>query len=306
MRLFWLIAFCLPVSAQPGWKKETFPSSGDVYVEDGRKSAGTGFFRWETTAPVRGLLFLFPGLGLSDLEGETHIARQMAVRGIVTVVPRINNRLFWDTAAEKAMAETMTRVWETLPDSILVFAGGFSAGGHLALTFAESRLEAGKPLSAVFAIDPPTDLAAFYRMGQRRMAMKSCRLLVREGKSMTQNLENALGGSPETATGEYRLRSAFFSPDGGRAKRLIHTAVRVYAEPDTAFWQKEFCPAISYEDLNAASAGRMVDFLRKEGNTQARFIVTQGKGYLRGRRFPHAWSVADPEELADWLAGLLP
>ena len=40
------------------------------------------------------------------------------------------------------------------------------------------------------------------------------------------------------------------------------------------------------------------------GNEQAELIVTSGKGYrpdLGGIRLPHAWSIVDERDLANWI-----
>lgn len=306
MRLIFLfLVLSIPALAQSGWKKVPLPDSHGLYLEKGRPSKKAGYDIWQTTITPRGWLLLFPGMGMSDLEGETAIARNMVSYGIVTVVPRINNRLFWEQQAEKAIEAVVTaiRQEEGLTDSLAVFIGGFSSGGHLALTLAENRLLSGQRVDAVFAVDPPTDLLAYYEMGQRRIQMNACPLLIREGKQMVEMLEKYFGGSPSADT--CSRYSAYSRAGGGRAKVLTQTPVRLYAEPDTAFWKKEFCGAIEYEDLNAASATRLMQFLQDAGNKQAKLILTQHKGFWRGRRFPHAWSIAEPAELAEWLGSML-
>jgi hypothetical protein len=56
-----------------------------------------------------------------------------------------------------------------------------------------------------------------------------------------------------------------------------------------------------YKDLNADSGEAMIDFLQKAGNAQAQFVKTRGKGFRKGMRFPHAWTIVDAAECIGWL-----
>ena len=75
----------------------------------------------------------------------------------------------------------------------------------------------------------------------------------------------------------------------------------MYTEPDIMFFLEQVTDLYS---LNALDVIFAINELRAMGNEQAELIVTSGKGYrpdLGGMRLPHAWSIVDEPELADWI-----
>jgi hypothetical protein len=147
----------------------------------------------------------------------------------------------------------------------------------------------------------------FWQLGQRRIAQNCSKLLRKEGQRIVSSLTKAFGGSPDTFPQLYLNGSAFSDIDslGGNAQWLKSTPVRVYAEPDLAYWREHYCPVFTVDDLNARTAERMIERLRKLGNPQAQYIETNGRGFVGGHRFPHAWSILDASECVAWLQQLL-
>jgi hypothetical protein len=115
-------------------------------------------------------------------------------------------------------------------------------------------------------------------------------------------LTHELGGSPAQFPARYRAASAFTrsDPAGGNAQWLRSVPVRLYSEPDLAFWQAT-CPAYQPEDLNADGATALVACLQRLGNRRACYLPTTGKGFVGKHRMPHSWSIVDAGECAQLL-----
>ena len=89
-------------------------------------------------------------------------------------------------------------------------------------------------------------------------------------------------------------------PDGGNARLLKDTPVRIYIEPDLA-WRVENWNQDAYSS-NVIDGTTLVNVLRLLGNTSAELMTTSGKGYRAGgQRNPHSWSIVDESELSEWL-----
>ncbi|WP_460502275.1 hypothetical protein, partial [Hymenobacter agri] len=260
--------------------------------------------------PLRGVLLLLPGLGC-PAEGvfkETTLAQEAARAGFVAVVPTLNNRLYLDSAGTRLLEQVLGRVARQYPGiGRNLCLGGFSAGGQLALAYAEalerdSARQAWR-IKAVLGVDPPADLANLWHRGQRDIDRNCSALLVRGGQATLKTLADAFGGSPEQLPAVYERYSAFIStnPTGGNLARLAATPVRVYCEPDMAYWRWHLCATMQLEDLNAVTLRQLVACLLRQGNARAEYIETSGKGRLNGRQFPHAWSIVDAPECVRWL-----
>ncbi|OUJ70421.1 hypothetical protein BXP70_23940 [Hymenobacter crusticola] len=258
----------------------------------------------------RGVLLLLPGFGgpAESVFQETALGQEASQAGFVTVVPTLNNRLYLDSSSMYFLDDVLRHLLRQYPSvGPNLVIGGFSAGGHLALTYAETLVgdTTRLPLrvKAVFGVDPPVDLANFWQTGQRRIAQACSPLLVREGRSMAATLTQAFGGSPEQVPGAYRQYSAFSSSDstGGNLALLRTIPVRVYCEPDLSFWREHYCPTMQLEDLNTPMLQQLIHCLQRQGNRQAEYLETRGKGRVGKRPFPHSWSIVDAPECIRWL-----
>lgn len=264
--------------------------------------------------PVRGILLLLPGSGglAQDVFRETRLPQEAAQIGLITIIPTLNNRLYLDRAGKLFIDAAIRQLLTENPAvGRRLVVGGFSAGGHLALSYAETLLAGDAQermvLTAAFGVDPPLDMRQFWQLGQRRVEQNCSKLLRKEGQRILASLTNAFGGSPAQFPGQYLNGSAFSDIDslGGNARWLNSLPTRIYAEPDLTYWRKHYCPAFTVDDLNAKTAERMIERLRQLGNNQAQYIETNGRGFLGGRRFPHAWSILDASECVTWLQRLL-
>jgi hypothetical protein len=300
-----------PLAAQPVHQQRLSLHDQTQLYRFNKPTSALAFYVLAARPPApRGVLLLLPGFGgkATHVFQETDLGQQAAQAGFVTVVPTLNNRLYLDSAGAHFLDEVLRRVIQQYPSvGRNLFIGGFSAGGHLALTYAETlvRDTTRLPLQirAVFSVDSPVDLAAFWQRGQRHSTQPCHPLLVQEGRSTVATLTQAFGGSPDQRPAVYHQYSAFSSnePLGGNLALLQATPVRVYCEPDLAFWRQQYCPTWQLEDLNAAMLQQLIACLRQQGNSRAEYVETKGRGRLGKRPFPHSWSIVDAPDCIRWL-----
>jgi hypothetical protein len=185
--------------------------------------------------------------------------------------------------------------------------GGFSSGGVGALRYAEIAIEGSLPGAfrpcAIFGVDPPIDLVRWYRGMQLIVQRNRPSVALDEAREIIQVLHYILGGSPEEVPEVYARASAVtaFAEHGGNLKYVREIPIRMYTEPDVMYFLEEFVDLYS---LNALDVIYAINELRAMGNRHAELVVTSGKGYrpdLGGKRLPHAWSIVDEADLADWI-----
>lgn len=201
-----------------------------------------------------------------------------------------------------------------------VVIGGFSAGGTGAVRYAQmcaqQKCRALPRIAAVFAVDPPLDFERLYRASHLALQRNAPRSNAEEEKMIVETLRRSLGGTPDEARESYRLHSAVLASaaDGGNARLLARTPIRLYTEPDVLWWMEQrnldfFGQRnLDFFGMNSVDHAALINLLRVAGNGRAELITTAGKGFRPGgRRHPHSWSIADEPDLARWLlAALVP
>jgi hypothetical protein len=191
-----------------------------------------------------------------------------------------------------------------------VAIGGFSAGGIGAVRYAQfcatgkHRIRGGAP---VFAVDSPLDYERWFFAADlhlKRLAFAGLDLT--EDRSAVEELRKEFGGSPTEALEVYRRQSAasILVPDGGNARLLKDTPIRLYIEPAIQ-WRLENWDRDVYSS-NVTDATALINILRLLGNKNAELITTSDKGRRPdGTRNPHSWSIVDEVSLAEWLMKFL-
>lgn len=269
------------------------------------------FYQLEPAAPVaRGLLVLLPGRGepARHVFQATSLPQEAARRGLVVVVPDLHDRIYLDAASRlllDAVVATVARQRPALARQLLL--GGFSAGGQLAVAYAERLVQDSAHHSlrvrAVLGVDPPLDLAEHWQRAQYHLDRQNCPAARAGDERTLQELTRDLGGSPAQVPARYLSQSAFLRTDsaGGQARWLRALPVRVYCEPDLTFWQQHYCSTLRTSDLNADMDAAFIARLHRLGNTRAVYKQTSGKGFAGRQRMPHSWSIVDAPECAEWL-----
>jgi hypothetical protein len=272
----------------------------------------------EPLGQPRGLLVLLPGYG-SGVDGfsassytPSTLPARVAEQSILTIVAAPNAATLYERDEPLAVLDSI--IVEVLakyriPRNRIVI-GGFSSGGTGAVRYAqicaEGRCSATSALAGVFGVDPPLDFERLYREET---------LIIRRGAPRTNSVEaqmildtflRAFDGSPEEVPDLYRRHSPLIAslPDGGNARLLGTTPIRLYTEPDVLWWMKN--RNLDYHALNALDHASLINQLRVAGNTDAELIITTGKGYRPdGARHPHSWSIVDESDLARWIIRVL-
>lgn len=188
-----------------------------------------------------------------------------------------------------------------------VVIGGMSGGGTLALAYTEWANESGKAAvipKMVFGVDPPVDFTDFWERCNEEIT-KACpasSIGVDECNWVQADMKKRFGGSPEEVPAKYVEVSPFSrkEKDGGRAKWLKNTILRLYTEPDIDWQMENRCR--DYYQINAAPLSSMINSLKLMGNKKAELITTTGKGYrFNGDRHPHSWSIMEAEGGMKWI-----
>ncbi|MBA3578374.1 MAG: alpha/beta hydrolase [Gemmatimonadaceae bacterium] len=270
---------------------------------------------------VKGALVLLPGYGgdrdsfdPASMVTPSTLPARLAKHGILTLIAvPVRETQFESEAVLRTLDSMLTSVVRQygIPRA-RVAIGGFSAGGTGAVRYAQfcaqRKCRAVPQLAAVFAVDPPLDFERLYRTSEVIVKRNAPRSNIEEESRLLQTMQHAFGGPPDEAREAYRLHSAVLAsaPDGGNARLLRHTPIRLYTEPDVHWWMEE--RNLDYHGMNSVDHAALINLLRVAGNTGAELITTSGKG-LRpdGRRHPHSWSIVDEPELVRWLlVALLP
>ena len=262
-------------------------------------------------APARALVVYLPQYGGTiDSWESSFLPQRLADSGIASLVglpvPEGTGYMTDDSLqALHVMLENALQRLQCPADKLVL--GGFSAGGVGAMRYGEVAVAGSLPGAlrpcAIFAVDPPIDLLRWYRGMQLIVQRNQPSIALDEAREIIQVLHYLLGGSPDEVPEAYARASAVtaFARYGGNLQYLREIPIRMYTEPDVMYFLEEF---IDLYSLNALDVVFAINELRAMGNHQAELIVTSGKGYrpdLGGKRLPHAWSIVDEPDLADWI-----
>lgn len=250
---------------------------------------------------ITGIVLLLPGRGENPKQvfKNTRLPNVLAAKGYLTVIPDLSYSLFADKTIKAQITQVLRA--ESIKNNLIkpnLFIGGFSAGGSVALSYAEYLLssDTATSLKGIFVIDPPLDLERLYLSAERMLNYNCGDLIYKEGAFTKDYLDQAFGGSPTLNPENYLAISPYSanSPDGGNAKWLKNIAIRLYSEPDLQFVQKKYCKELRFEDINAFDLESLNAFLIKIGNRKSEYIKTAGKGF-------HSWNIVNPDELTEWI-----
>lgn len=270
-------------------------------------------------AAPRGIVIYLPGYGntagafevVQSPGGlpEGFLALGLAAVALAPPAPT----LYFDSESVEALDRMLDRVCAQygVPRNAIVI-GGLSAGGTAAIQLAElvvSRLKPGDPAvnvpRAVFAVDAPLDFERIARSARLVFQRLPAQANLAETRMLQAEIERVLGGPPDQQLEACERLSPFmaFGKDGGRARFLRDVPVRLYTEPDVAWWMQY--RGADFYSMNALDAAALVNQLRILGNPAADLVTTSGRGIRPdGRRHPHSWSIVEPDGFLAWLAGL--
>ena len=102
-----------------------------------------------------------------------------------------------------------------------------------------------------------------------------------EGAMVVALLDSTLG-PPSDSFPNYQ-RYAPVTTDPASVAPLTGLAIRLYTEPDTAWWRIN--RGDRYADMNACYLEKLAAELKAAGATRAEYIPTQGRGIQHGKRW---------------------
>jgi hypothetical protein len=280
-----------------------------LYVNDGTSNE-LFYYALKPKGKIKGTLILLPPTAQnvkSVINNNVKLSELAFEKGILLIIPSINYNLYLDKITMTFLNTTFKKAiskYQAPKDKIVL--GGFSLGGMNAIRYVELSKENPELTSiqpiAVYGIDPPLDWARIYYSFQRIKELNFSEVAVNEAIDYLSKLDKQFGGSPKEMSDVYSKHSMYSKSlkNGGNAKYLINTPIRIYSDPDIDWHLKE--RQTDFYDMNALDQTAMINQLRIMGNEDAEFINALGKGYrLNGMRHPHSWTIAEPKELIDWI-----
>jgi hypothetical protein len=240
-----------------------------------KKGAG-GYYASVPEQPARSLVLLIPGPGQDPVQvfpdsANTALAHE---KGIALVAIEHPGKLLLTPDIHRFLLQVVkqaSREFGTEPDQTAV--GGLGEGGLLALQFtaecqASPAFYPSRP-RAVFCIDAPADLSAWWKSCEEDIRRNSSTEAVAQALHTQRRLAEELGGAQDTLAAVYIRRSPF-SMEGelpGKEQLLVETGLRLYYHNDLSFQLRE--RGRTLYDLPIGPASSMVQSLLKLGNANA-------------------------------------
>ncbi len=256
---------------------------------------------------IKGAIVLLPGTWETTehlISSNQKLCELAFDENMAVIVPSINQRLTMTKGVVDLLNTLLSSAIKqyTIPENKFVI-GGWSMGGLFSLRYTELANEnvnntAIRPV-AVFSCDGPCDLENIYNNFQKKHDKFPNSLEPAYG---IKELETYCGGNPEQAQKQYIYYSCYShsQADGGNAKFLKDTPVRIYDDVDPNWWMTN--RDVDMYDMNALDQSAMILYLNDVGNKDAEFINAYGKGYrIEGNRHPHSWSIVEPSDTINWI-----
>lgn len=271
------------------------------------KTSNNCYRLYQPAQPARGLVVVLPYYGSDANEfSSAALPGLLGTKNVATMVVSGSGYLMDDdlTTLKGLIGEVLQEL--NLPARRLV-VGGISAGGTGAVRYSEycisGHCDARSTPVAIFSVDAPLDFESWWNRAKLNLRRGNPKSSLEESQAILGALRSAMGGSPNQVRQAYRSRSPFLASekDGGNALLLKSVPIRLYTEPDVAWWIENM--GYDYYTINAIDQAALVLQLRALGNTKAELITTTGRGFRPpGTRNPHSWTIVDEPDLTDWIA----
>ena len=262
---------------------------------------------------IKAVMVLFPGFGQKseDIFRDTDLHKVAYENGIMTVGFSGKMRFSADDWIQEKLSNVLKDVkekTEVAEDNF--FLGGFSAGGVIALRYAELCYEFQDKFpvqpKAVFMADSPVDIYYLWSLKLEDMKNNNSEIAVQEGQMLERVFNHYYGGTPSEKPENFIALSPFSidTTYGQNEIFLKNVAVRAYHDVDISWRIKNRNQTARFDNYIATS--ELINRLNLLGNDQAEFIQTFQTGYRKnGDRHPHSWSIIDAEDCVEWLSGIL-
>lgn len=261
--------------------------------------------------PVKAFMFLLPGLGgtAQDILQQTDLPVYAAKQGILTIISISKSGVLYfgiDSLSQRSLNDQIKNAANKYQlQGKIFYIGGFSIGGSCAVKYAELAVLNNSSIKprAVFGIDPPLDFERYYNSAKRISRLSLNTPVVQEIPFMIDKIEKEMKGTPKTSLKNFFNMSPYsFSDTTQKAiKTLINIPIMLITEPDVQWWLTQ--RGYDYSFMNVVDQAAMINELQRLGNSKAILITTDKKGFRKPNnlRHPHSLSIADPEQLVNWL-----
>ena len=288
-----------------------FGQSINKIVLDSKDSLSGYYLALEPHDSIKGVLVLLPGFGEypENIFPESKLFNVAYANNILTIVWAEGNKLYADSIVQIKLTTVLKDVIKKYRVNKGNFVlGGYSAGGMVALRYAElcNEIINKFPIQpqGVFTVDSPIDIFTIWNDLETSAKNKYSPIAIEEAER-AMKLIKADHGVPKENTLFYSKVSAFSMDKnfGENEKWLKNVAVRTYHEVDVAWRLINRNQTVS--ESNYLVTSELINRLLLLGNTKAEFIQSDRKGYRsNGARHPHSWSIIDEVECIQWIKKL--
>lgn len=260
---------------------------------------------------IKGAIILLPGFG--ELPKQTLLEwdfyKHASQAGYLTIIPALGDWSFFymDNVSHARLQEFINTIFKRYRlQEQSFFIGGHSLGGTMALQYTQrawaDQSTLKKP-AAVFAIDPPLDIERLYNCMTTTNRPTKNPVSVQEDNYVSERIEQEFKTNPKLNPQFFWTISPYAQSDSEHRTltSLLTIPIRIYNEPDIN-WYIENRNSDFY-CINILDSAAMINWLRSLGNKKAELVITSGKGYRMstGKRHPHSWTIADGQELVNWI-----
>lgn len=264
------------------------------------------------TKKIDGVLLLLPGYGqkAETIFPETKLHNVGYLNNILTIGFASGAKLYADKETQDKLNNVIEDVLQrySLNESKFVI-GGFSAGGTVALRYAEICKEYPDkfPITpkGVFVVDSPIDIFTFYELLEKNIENKYSEVAVQEAEWVTNLIKNDHGIPSENI--DYYKEINPFSMNkkyGENEKWLKDIAVRTYHDVDITWRLVNRNQPVRTQSYLVTS--ELINRLLLMGNQKAEFMQSYQTGYRsNGMRHPHSWSIVDEVDCIKWMKRIM-
>jgi len=261
---------------------------------------------------IAGVLILLAGFGqqAEDTPPETKLHNVAYTNRLLTVFFACGNKLYADSVTQGRLTSVISDVrrrYSVSPDNFVL--GGFSAGGMIAMRYAELCAEHPEksPIrpAGVFTVDSPIDIFTVYDLLELALKNKYSDLAVEEAQRAINFIKSDYGIPRENIRTYAKLTAFSMDPSLSQNERyLANIAVRTYHDVDIAWRIINRNQTVHLSNYEVTS--ELINRLVLMGNTRAEFMQTYQTGYRsNGQRHPHSWSIVNEVECIQWEIRLL-
>ena len=259
-----------------------------------------------------GVLMILPSSGesIENMLDQITLDEEAVKNNLLVVLPSYN----WGTIQQIPEIAFFDTIFKQVVDDHNVskenfFFCGLSNGAMISLTYAIKSVRDKNTFlipKGIIGLDPPLDLARFYKYCEREIDRNFSDAGVGEAKWLKSVYDQVYGGSPDSVPMAYQQASVFTfgAEKGGNTQYLNNIGIRMYSDLNIDFLINQ--RRRNLYDWNGTDIVAFVNQLKLNGNKNADVFISQNKGKRSdGSPHPHSWSILDTDSTIEWILELL-